>query len=244
MAVVLCAAAFFTAFAAAIVYTAGLLTAQANGRLEQERCYQLAKSYAKVLDQELTRYQTIEEAGDNTFYGFANKFLDGSYENYDPGNPQTIFYYQPVATSQPDKTYGDVTVAMYKETDDNGSDDVMSGTLQASEGNYTQQIEKLKENSIIQYIITVEVIAKYNDSSYTYSTEYYRKENYQATFSHNGTALVWGSDNNWHVGSDAGEVYQGEITTDNPVSYTLDKKQVLKYVYEPVHKEAGSNEKD
>ena len=56
MAIVLCAAAFLVAFAAAIVYTAGLLTAEANERLEQERCYQLAKSYAKVLDTELTSY--------------------------------------------------------------------------------------------------------------------------------------------------------------------------------------------
>ena len=56
MAIVLCVSAFFLAFAAAIVYTAGLLTAEANERLEQERCYQLAKSYAKVLDTELTSY--------------------------------------------------------------------------------------------------------------------------------------------------------------------------------------------
>lgn len=240
MAIVLCTAAFFVAFAAAIVYTAGLLTAQANGRLEQERCYQLAKSYAKVLDGELTRYQTKEEAEENTFYSFANKFLDGTYANYDPGDPQTVFYYQPVTTSETEKNYGDITIALHKEADDAGGENVMQGTLQAGEGNYSQQIEKLEENSIIQYILTVEVIAKYNDSSYTYSTEYYRMENYQAAFSHNGTSLVWGKDNEWHVGNDAGAVYNGEITEDNPVSYTLDKKQVLKERYEPVHKEADS----
>lgn len=36
MAVVLCVSAFFVAFAAAILYTAGMLTAQSNLRLKQE----------------------------------------------------------------------------------------------------------------------------------------------------------------------------------------------------------------
>ena len=56
MAVVLCVSAFFVAFAAAILYTAGMLTAQSNLRLKQERCSQLAKSAADVLDQELQKY--------------------------------------------------------------------------------------------------------------------------------------------------------------------------------------------
>lgn len=85
MAIVLCVSAFFLAFAAAIVYTAGLLTAEANERLEQERCYQLAKSYAKVLDTELTSYNRKTEENSTTFYGFASRFLDGRYAEYDPG---------------------------------------------------------------------------------------------------------------------------------------------------------------
>ena len=56
----------FSGFAAAIVYTAGLLTAEANERLEQERCYQLAKSYAKALDTELTSYTRKTER--NQYY--------------------------------------------------------------------------------------------------------------------------------------------------------------------------------
>ena len=56
MALVLCVSAFFIAFAAAILYTAGMLTAQSNQRLKEERCYQLAKSYSDVLKNELTKY--------------------------------------------------------------------------------------------------------------------------------------------------------------------------------------------
>ena len=109
MAIVLCVSAFFLAFAAAIVYTAGLLTAEANERLEQERCYQLAKSYAKVLDTELTSYTRKTEENSTTFYGFASRFLDGRYAEYDPGNQDnTVFYYQPVAASMPDPKYGTI----------------------------------------------------------------------------------------------------------------------------------------
>ena len=62
MAVVLCVSALFVAFAAAILYTAGMLTAQSNLRLKQERCSQLAKSAADVLDQELQKLNSDYEA--------------------------------------------------------------------------------------------------------------------------------------------------------------------------------------
>ena len=55
MVVMLCVSAFFIAFATAILYTAGLVTSQSTQRLKQERCYQLAKSYAQVLDKEIGR---------------------------------------------------------------------------------------------------------------------------------------------------------------------------------------------
>ena len=84
MAIVLCVSAFFLAFAAAIVYTAGLLTAEANERLEQERCYQLAKSYAKVLDTELTSYTRKTEENSTTFYGFASRFWMADMQNMIP----------------------------------------------------------------------------------------------------------------------------------------------------------------
>ena len=55
LAVVLCVSAFFIAFSAAILYTAGLLTSQSTRRLEQERSYlrnQLAALGAKVYGSE------------------------------------------------------------------------------------------------------------------------------------------------------------------------------------------------
>ncbi len=76
--IVLCVSAFFVAFAAAILYTAGLLTAQSNARLGQERVRLLAKSYAEVLGKELTTptAKTSAVGKDADFYSFVNAFLD------------------------------------------------------------------------------------------------------------------------------------------------------------------------
>ena len=46
--IVVCISALLMAFALAMLYTAGLLLARANRRLEQDRSYQLAQSFAKV----------------------------------------------------------------------------------------------------------------------------------------------------------------------------------------------------
>ena len=69
--IVLCVSAFFVAFAAAILYTAGLLTSQSTGRLKEERSYLLAQSFAEALDKELSDKDT-------SFFEFVNRFLDGN----------------------------------------------------------------------------------------------------------------------------------------------------------------------
>ncbi len=58
-------------FAAAILYTAGLLTSQSTGRLKEERSYLLAQSFAEALDKELSD-------PDASFFEFVNRFLDGN----------------------------------------------------------------------------------------------------------------------------------------------------------------------
>ena len=127
MAVVLCVSAFFVAFAAAILYTAGMLTAQSNLRLKQERCSQLAKSAADVLDQELQKYTNKDttEAGSDSFYTFVNKFLDDSqYLDYSEDYPDATKYNFLVsdtdlsdlskADSLPEG-YGNIRIALTKE---------------------------------------------------------------------------------------------------------------------------------
>ena len=46
LAYVACISALLVAFALAMTYTAGMMLSGANKRIAEERCYQLAKSYA------------------------------------------------------------------------------------------------------------------------------------------------------------------------------------------------------
>ena len=241
MVLVLCVSAFFIAFAVAILYTAGLLTAQASERLRQERCYQLAASYAGVLDDELTKYSTLENTT-GTFYAFANKFLDGVYAEYDPDRPDdTIFYYQPT-TDRPDgEEYGKIRIGLYKErSEDDDNSAILEGSVRPGDGDYRAEIERINSQALNRYILTVQVRVQEDDESYTYSTEYYRMETYEAEFYHNGKRLIWNdNDGSWHVETSEGAVYNLEnVTADNPITYKLNTSKVTGQQFENVYEEA------
>lgn len=249
MAVVLCVSAFFLAFAAAILYTAGLLTAQSNKRLEEERCYQLAKSYAAVLEQQLTKgtQKSEEDTGaSRSFYDFANRFLDGEqYVEYDAGNPDATSYHFVTGgtdlgdlskTSDLASSYGNIGITLRKEANaGEGSTILQEGTIPLDpSGNYTAQIEALRKTTVRKYLLSVDVTAYYEDVSYTYTTEFAREETYDVSFSYNGTALYWDEENKvWRTGNSAGDEYKnwGTGTDRGSITYQyLDKTTSCRYV--------------
>ena len=241
MALVLCVSAFFIAFAAAILYTAGMLTAQSNQRLKEERCYQLAKSYSDVLKTELTKYDNKytddgNVTGDGSFYAFANKFLDDEkYLEYNSDYEDSTKYHFVVDGSNvsdlsqsplPEKGYGNLSVTLKKEknTDENKDTILSSGQIKdvSANGNYTSTIDTIENTTLRQYIFTVEVTAYYEDASYTYSTEYTRAEKYPVTFQQNNKTIVWVKNatggGKWKLGNTAGADYQ--IDEKTPIVYS------------------------
>lgn len=230
MAVVLCVSAFFIAFAAAILYTAGLVTAQSNQRLKEERCFRLAKSYAEVLTEELEKYDTRYDTngnvtGSGTFYAFANKFLDDEkyleYNSDYKDSTQYHFVVNGTDTSElskgtlSDQNYGNLFVTLKKEqnteeTQENLDAITNGGTLKADEsgGDYTSAIRMLENTTVRQYILTVEVTAYYKDESYTYTTEYTRAERYPVSFTCAGQTIVWDSTSgSWREGNSGGSEF-------------------------------------
>lgn len=226
MVLVLCVSAFFVAFAAAILYTAGTLTAQSNLRLKEERCYQLAGSYADVLEKELQKFDNKSNSTEQkeTFYSFANSFLDDTqYLDYSDDYPDTTKYnflvndtnlsdLSKTAGSLPEG-YGNVRIALSKEKNNtDGTDQLKQGEIPISDGvNYKTEIERIKNIIVRQYNLTVDVTASYEDATYTYSTEYAREEKYEVKFTHKGNVIVW-DDNitNWRLGTLSGEAYTPE----------------------------------
>ena len=191
--VVVCVSAFLMAFALAMLYTAGLLLSRANRRLEQERSYQLAQSFAQVLDQELKAdYDKPENAPEKSFYRYVYNFLEGRYGEYDPDHPdETIFHYTAALPEGVDTNkYGTVKVVMYKEANQDQDVD-MSGELLKD-----QSVDDILNNRIVRYIFTVEVTADIDGVSYSYSTVYRQMATYEVKFKHDGKNIVW--DGSWH----------------------------------------------
>lgn len=264
MAVVLCVSAFFIAFAAAILYTAGLVTAQSNQRLKEERCFRLAKSYAEVLTEELEKYDTRYDTngnvtGSGTFYAFVNKFLDDDkyleYNSDYKDSTQYHFVVNGTDTSElskgtlSDQNYGNLSVTLKKEqnteeTQENLDAITNGGTLKADEsgGDYTSAIRMLENTTVRQYILTVEVTAYYKDESYTYTTEYTRAERYPVSFTCAGQTIVWDSKSgSWREGNSGGSEFTVPEGTDIVYKYMKSSPTLCKFEENNLYQEGDDN---
>lgn len=242
LAVVLCVSAFFAAFAAAILYTAGMVTSQSNQRLLEERCYQLASSFAKVLDAQLTsgtNKASTDAGSSRSFYDFANMFLDDSqYLEYSEDYADASQYQFLVSDTNfadlsttggqylPEE-YGNIRITLSKERD--SSEGVNGGSFDASSaGNYSSQIENIENITVRSYSLTVSVTAYYDDVTYTYSTEYSREEKYKVNFSNNGNTIVWdAASNQWKRNNTGGQTY----TPSGKIDYSYDTNTTTSCVF-------------
>lgn len=224
MVLVLCVSAFFVAFAAAMVYAAGMVTAQSNQRLKEERCYQLAKSYGKVLTKELTKYEKkTDDAGNSlasgSFYTFANYFLDSSqYLEYNSDYSSSTTYNFVLDNVEltdlfqsplEDTSYGNITISLKKETNSNEDTNSMKGgeiTDVKSGTDYTGQIESIENTTVRSYNLILDVTSYYEDVSYTYTQEFSREEKYPVSFKYGDQVIVWdATDKVWRNDNTAGQ---------------------------------------
>lgn len=240
MTVVLCVSAFFIAFAAAILYTAGLMTAQSNLRLKEERCYQLAKSYAKVLNEELTSENPSTNA--SSFYRFANSFLENAqyavYNDETASSAEATKYkfvadgtnIEDLSKGQIDDGYGNLCISLAKEKVGSSAGNLKNGELDVSTAtDYTAQIEALQNTVVRQYVLMVGVTAYYEDASYTYTAEYTREETYDVKFTYKGQNIIWVADETgegaWKVGSTAGN--ECDFSDGGKIEYTYQTSEPL-----------------
>lgn len=234
--IVICASALLMAFALAMVYTGGLLTARANRRLEQERCYQLARSFADVLDAELTAYTEPKSAPDDSFYKYVCNFLDGSYGEYDPEHPdETIFHYTAGSGGMDQEKYGSIRVVLYKE----GSQEEETITTGEIDGT-GEEVAKHKNMRFQRYIFTVEVIASLGDESYNYQVEYRQYAGYEVEYRYEGNRVVPNEDvTKWHMGSIGGN----DVTIDSnkkiQYKFLTDSGSITVSEFKKVYQQAG-----
>ena len=234
---VACAGAFLIAFALALVYTAGVMLSNANQKLAEERCYQLAKSFAGVVDQELQK-----SAEQSSFRKFADKFLNtSSYNVYSPDHPETVYHY--ILQNGEDADYGEISLRLRKEINEDDSK-ALSSTIKPPEAgsgtNYTERIEKLKQTKFQRYFFTVEVVASYEGLTYNYATEYFREDQYPITFSYNDMTITWDeSENRWEIGNNTAGDPCEFADSDAEITYTYDTEHPQGTRFLPVHEEGG-----
>lgn len=234
--IVICASALLMAFALAMVYTGGLLMARANRRLEQERCYQLARSFADVLDAELKAYTDPKTADNESFYKYVCNFLDGSYGEYDPEHPEeTIFHYTAGSGGGMDpEKYGSIRVVLYKEASQDEETNI-AGDIDMTK--VSEELANHKKPQFQRYVFTVEVIATLGDESYNYQVEYRQKAGYAVEYRYEGEVVVPKETDGtitWHKGSIAGD----QVNFDDP-----NKKIQYKFLTDSQHITVSSFEK-
>ena len=243
LAIVMIILVVFTAFSLTLLQSAGLMLSQANRRLEQERCYQLAKSFAEVLEKELFKYNDVlpTSAPTESFYRYANDFLKGIYGEYDPDHPDITTYHYTAATSGSDEEiYGDVKVILRKETNQD-SDLGMSGKIG------DQSVNEIEDRTFIRYIFTVDVEVTLGNVTYNYQTEYNSREAYKAQYKldYNNTEymLVWvpiGNIGEFHLWNGGGELFPNTTMPGvdiKDIEYTYDTSQIVRCVFEKTNAE-------
>ena len=221
--IVICASALLLAFALAMVYTASLMMARANRRLEQERCYQLAKSFAEVLEYELGKYSDPgDPAAADSFYLYACKFLEGDYGEYDPDHPdETVFHYSAGEMGGLDENYGSIRVALYKEVNQDPEENIIPEGNIENDAEISEEIGKKQGARLQRYIFTVEVVSTLGDVSCHYTTEYRQNATYEMEFTHNGAVIKWNG------GNDPGRPW---LDVSN-MEYSVPDNDYIKYRY-------------
>lgn len=256
--VALCAVAVLLGLSLSLVYSASLPMARANRKIDRERCYQLAQSFANVLDGELRAYTTenaslSQESGycgdADAFYHYANNVLENTdYAEFDQDDPlHTTFY---LTTKEDTEGYGHEVIGLRKEVENE----------QPTKGEFLYEKSATKTTEVehatfLQYRLTVLVQASLHNDSYTYSTEYDRKDSFQPVYTWNDTedrvywnptTKCWYTSANFVSGTEkypekTKDEETGETTTEAvTIRYTYDKRNITYKIYQPTDQNNNS----
>lgn len=234
-----------------------MLLSRANRKIGRERCYQLAQSFAQVLDSELTAYNTERTDlggaddkwpqtadGSRTFYQYANSVLE-NLDAYDADDPEHTTYYY--STGDEDDDYGKVTVMLRKQNTDSEQNPAdRTGRFPYAEKD--RQTAEISAQNFIRYQLSVSVRVEKGADSFTYTTEYYRRDGFQPIYTWEGesgsiTPVYWVSPHfsRSHSIADWLEPKKDENgqTEEVFISYRYDPGYTTYKKYEPVNKPAG-----
>lgn len=220
--IALCAVAVLIGLSLSIVYSSSMLLSRANRKIGRERCYQLAQSFAQVLDSVLEN-------------------LDA----YDADDPEHTTYYY--SAGDKDDDYGKVTVMLRKQNTDSEQNPAdRTGRFPYAEKD--RQTAEISAQTFIRYQLSVSVRVEKGADSFTYTTEYYRRDGFQPIYTWEGesgsiTPVYWVSPyfSQSHSIADrlAPKKDEDGQTEEVFISYRYDPGYTTYKKYEPVNKPAG-----
>lgn len=197
MILVLCLGALFVALAAALVYAASLMMANADRQLPEQDVYELAVSFSDVLEQELLNYTgaeadesgTLTEKDDQSIGYFINHIYvkKGSIDNpYGDDTDHTF-------TLQAPEGIDEMSVTLNKHPSDDvdeGGNVIETYELSGYNAIGLSQILESKESEcskygIEDYDISVTVKVVKGDESYSYTRKYRHYGSYQVYYTLN-----------------------------------------------------------
>ena len=182
MILVLCLGALFVALAAALVYAASLMMANADRQLPEQDVYELAVSFSDVLEQELLHYTgakekdgAMTEENDQSIGYFINHIYvkKGSIDNpYGDDTDHTF-------TLQAPEGIDEMTVTLNKHPSDDvdeGGNVIDNEPITENLSNLLIKLRNQSENgstmNVDDYVIRVTVKVVKGDQSYSYTRKY------------------------------------------------------------------------
>lgn len=210
-----------------------------------------------MLDSELTAYNTERRDlggaddkwpqtadGSRTFYQYANSVLE-NLDAYDADDPEHTTYYY--SAGDEDDDYGKVTVMLRKQNTDSEQNPAdRTGRFPYAEKD--RQTAEISAQTFIRYQLSVSVRVEKGADSFTYTTEYYRRDGFQPIYTWEGesgsiTPVYWVSPHfsRSHSIADRLEPKTDENgqTEEVFISYRYDPGYTTYKKYEPVNKPAG-----
>lgn len=183
MILVLCLGALFVALAAALVYAASLMMANADRQLPEQDVYELAVSFSDVLEQELLNYTgakadesgTLAEEDDQSIGYFINHIYvkKGSIDNpYGDDTDHTF-------TLQAPEGIDEMSVTLNKHSSDDMDESgniIDSDPITENLGTLITKLWIQKVNGttmdVDDYVVSVTVKVVKGDQSYSYTRKY------------------------------------------------------------------------
>ena len=210
MILVLCLGALFVALAAALVYAASLMLANANRQLPEQDVYELASSFSDVLEQELLNYTgakeqdgRLTETNDNSLGYFINNTYvrKGGINNIYGEDIDHVFTLQaPEGVDELTVTLRKTISEAYGETaDESTSDsnilvsyDITSGTDLQNLSEIMQSREKsYTDNGLADYDITVTVKVTKDEETYAVTRKYRHVGMYEIYYTIGDSTAQW-----------------------------------------------------